>query len=114
MGSRLLSQSHLSLTPKPPCDSLHAPSKAIRLEKHARIATSQLVIFILGIGFSASPAIAATNKVSIMFSGRVPALCDHKESKNQSEGSPSLATRTLRTQKQNGSSGQRLTTCLVY
>ena len=114
MGSPKLSQFHPSLARKPPCDLLHAPSKAIKREKLARRTTSQIVVLVLGMGLSASPAIAAAKKVSILFSGRVPALCDHKNSRNQSERSSSLARRTLRTQKPIGSTGQRLTTCLVY
>lgn len=75
---------------------------------------SQLVGFLLGMGFCASPAIATTKKVSILFSGRVPALCDHKESKNQREGGSSRGSSTLRTQKTIGLTSQKQTTCLVY
>ena len=114
MGSPKLSQFHPSLARKPPCNLLHAPSKAIKREKLARRTTSQIVVCLLGISFSASPAIAAADNVSILFSGRVPDLCDHKDSKNQSERASSLARRTLRTQKPIGSNSQRLSTCLVY
>ncbi|QNJ27586.1 hypothetical protein SynSYN20_03295 [Synechococcus sp. SYN20] len=71
-------------------------------------------MFVLGMGLSASPAIATTKKVSILFSGRVPALCNHKESKNQRERASSRGSSTLRTQKPIGLTSQKLTTCLVY
>ena len=114
MGSPKLIQSHPNLATNSPSDSCVATGKAIRREKLARRTTGQLLLFVLGMGLSASPAIAATKTVSIVFSGRVPALCDHKNSRNQSERSSSLARRTLRTQKPISSTGQRLTTCLVY
>lgn len=75
---------------------------------------SQLAVFLLGMGFCASPAIATTKKVSILFSGRVPALCNHKDSKDQSEGGSSRGSSTLRTQKSIDLTSQKLTTCLVY
>ncbi|WP_037987937.1 hypothetical protein [Synechococcus sp. BL107] len=86
MGSPKLIQSHPILATKSPSESRHLPGKAIRREKLARIATSQLFVVLLGMGFSASPAIAATKKVSILFLGRVPALCMNQRNKNQTFG----------------------------
>ena len=112
MGSPKLSQSHPSEPPKSACISRIDPSQAINREKLAQKATSQLVALVLGTGFSASPALTATNQASVRFSGRVPASCIHQRNKNQTFGiqpdGKGLAW------KASFSRNHKTATCLIY